>query len=88
MLTLAEISPGQSALITHIVGDDTLSMRLLEMGVIDGERVEVIGRAPLGDPIEIAIRGYRLSLRKQEAERVAVIGDIDRDSGKALSDAT
>jgi Fe2+ transport system protein FeoA len=44
--------------------------RLLEMGLLPGTRVEVVRYAPLGDPIEIKIRGYNLSLRKHEAEQV------------------
>jgi len=55
-----------------VVGDDAVSIRLLEMGLTPGEQVRVIGRAPLGDPLEVEIRGYRLSLRHSEAARVAV----------------
>lgn len=72
MPTLAEISPGHSATIVSILGDDSISMRLMEMGITDGESVKVIGRAPMGDPIEIAVRGYRLSLRTAEAQRIEV----------------
>ena len=47
-------------------------MRLLEMGLTPGVEVEVLGMAPLGDPIELALRGYRLSVRRSEATRVDV----------------
>ena len=54
------------------MGDDAIAVRLMEMGLTDGEAVRVIGQAPMGDPIEISIRGYKLSLRKIEAARISV----------------
>lgn len=72
LLTLADIAPGQSATIAEVTGDDSIAVRLMEMGLTDGETVRVVGRAPLGDPIELSIRGYKLSLRKLEAARVQV----------------
>lgn len=70
--SLDRLSPGHATAITDVVGDDAVSIRLLEMGLTPGEQVRVIGRAPLGDPLEVEIRGYRLSLRHSEAARVAV----------------
>ena len=55
-----------------IHGDDAISVRLMEMGLLDGEQVKMVGSAPLGDPLEIEIRGYRLSLRTREAQRVEI----------------
>lgn len=72
MLTLADISPGQSVTIVEVVGDDAIAIRLMEMGLTDGETIRMIGAAPLGDPLEISIRGYKLSLRKMEAARIEV----------------
>lgn len=72
MPTLDEIAAGQKSTIISIVGDDSIALRLMEMGVLEGQSVKVIGRAPMGDPIEIALRGHRLSLRKTEAQRVTV----------------
>ncbi len=60
------------ALIATIHGNDSLLQRLLEMGLLEGEEVEVVGFAPLGDPMEIRLPDYRLSLRRTEAARVAV----------------
>ncbi len=71
-MTLNELHIGQRALILDVGGDDGIAIRLMEMGLTDGEEITLIGFAPLGDPIEFLIRGYRLSLRKTEAERVAV----------------
>ena len=72
MSTLAEVSIGQQGRITGISGTDEVSLRLLEMGLTPGTEFRWLGVAPLGDPIEIEVRGYRLSLRKSEAARVAI----------------
>ncbi|SFH55321.1 FeoA family protein [Planctomicrobium piriforme] len=72
-MTLADLNAvGQRAAILEITGDDAVAVRLMEMGLTDGEEISVVGFAPLGDPVEYAIRGYRLSLRKSEAGRVSV----------------
>jgi ferrous iron transport protein A len=73
MTTLNDLrTVGQCGRILDITGDDAVAVRLMEMGLTDGEEIELIGFAPLGDPIEFRIRGYRLSLRKAEAARVAI----------------
>jgi ferrous iron transport protein A len=55
-----------------IDGSDDIAVRLLEMGLTPGVEVKLIGAALLGDPVELEVRGYRLSLRKSEAKRVQV----------------
>jgi ferrous iron transport protein A len=70
--TLAELPLGQRGRVVQIVGDDEISSRLLEMGLTPGVAVHLIGAAPLGDPIELELRGYRLSLRRSEAARVKI----------------
>src|SRR5437870_2227616 len=72
MNSLDQLLPGQRARIEAIHGEDYLVQRLLEMGLLEGEELEVLGFAPFGDPIEIRLRDYRLSLRRNEAARVAV----------------
>ena len=72
--TLDALRPGQKASIVEITGDDAVAVRLMEMGLTEGEVVEFIGSAPLGDPLEFVVRGYRLSLRVSEAHRVRVVG--------------
>ena len=72
MVTLNDLSVGDSAIIVAVHGDDGIAVRFMEMGLIDGEPIELIGLAPLGDPMEFAVRGYRLSLRRDEAQRVEV----------------
>lgn len=71
-MTLADLAVGASAQVDAIDSIDEISVRLLEMGLTPGCEVIVIGVAPLGDPLEIELRGYRLSLRKSEARRVQV----------------
>lgn len=71
-MTLDQVEPGGSGTVMAVSGEDSLSTRILEMGVTPGCAFAVIGTAPLGDPIEIAVRGYRLSLRKSEAALVTV----------------
>ena len=70
--SLCQLGVGESAVITEIAGDDSLAMRLMEMGLLEGEPIKLVGYAPLGDPIEFEVRGYRISLRASEAERVRV----------------
>lgn len=75
-MTLDQIEPGGRGTVTTVTGEDVLATRILEMGLTPGCAFSVIGRAPLGDPIEIEIRGYRLSLRKSEAALVTVETDL------------
>jgi ferrous iron transport protein A len=72
MPSLDQLERGQRATVTALAGDDGIVQRLLEMGLFEGEEVEVLGFAPLGDPMEIRLRDYRLSLRRSEAARVSV----------------
>jgi ferrous iron transport protein A len=73
MPTLADLSPGQSAEVLSVAGAPALVQRLYEMGLLEGERVDVVARAPLGDPIEIRFGNSRLSLRKTEAANIGVL---------------
>ncbi len=70
--TLNELVQGESAIIVEILGDDVVASRLMEMGLIEDEPISMIGKAPMGDPTEFAVRGYRISLRKNESTRVVV----------------
>jgi Fe2+ transport system protein FeoA len=72
MLTLDQLRVGQRCRVEALQGEDALVQRLLEMGLLEGEDVEVMTIAPLGDPIEIRLRDYRLSLRRREAARIQV----------------
>jgi ferrous iron transport protein A len=72
MATLDQLRPGDRARVERVEGEDALVQRLLEMGLFEGEELEVLGFAPLGDPMELRLRDYRLSLRKSEAARLVV----------------
>lgn len=66
----AELAVGEMGRVVRIVGANEVSRRLLEMGLTPGVEIRRLGAAPLGDPIEFELRGYRLSLRKAEAAHV------------------
>jgi ferrous iron transport protein A len=63
---------GDRARVVRVTGADDISVRLMEMGLTPGVTIELLGVAPMGDPIELELRGYRLSIRKSEAARVEV----------------
>jgi ferrous iron transport protein A len=69
---LARLAPGERARIKAIGSIGPMKRRLMDMGVLPGEEILVQKVAPLGDPIEVQIRSYSLSLRKKEAEGIAV----------------
>lgn len=70
--SLESIAIGGTATVADVLGDDAVALRLLEMGLTPGIAVRLVGRAPLGDPLELELRGYRLSIRRAEAARVTV----------------
>ncbi len=72
LTSLADLSLGSHGRVLRVHGGDEISMRLLEMGLTPGADVELIGVAPLGDPIELELRGYRLSVRRTEAARIEI----------------
>ena len=69
---LNDLPPGTAAKVISIRGDSLITRRLMEMGVIPGVSVRVVKAAPLGDPLEIRVRGYSLALRRSEAESVEI----------------
>jgi ferrous iron transport protein A len=72
MLTLKETKPGETVRIVKIGGGGPVKRRIMEMGITKGVEVYVRKVAPLGDPVEITVRGYELSLRKADAELIEV----------------
>lgn len=72
MKTLKEIKVGQSAIIKKIHGGGALKRRIMDMGITKGVEVNIRKVAPLGDPLEITVRGYELSIRKADAELIEV----------------
>ena len=71
-MTLDQLRAGERARIDGFIGDDGVLQRLMEMGLLENEEIELLAHAPLGDPLEIGLRDYRLSLRRNEAARIRV----------------
>ncbi len=71
-MTLANLQIGSEARVTRINGNNAITKRLMEMGVVPGVAVKVVKSAPFGDPIQILVRGYNLAMRKAEAAAIEV----------------
>ena len=71
-MTLRELKPGQQARISAVGGEGALRQHFLDMGVIPGTEVTVVKYAPMGDPMELILHGYNLTLRLADAEQIAV----------------
>jgi len=69
---LAKLDMGGRGRIIRVTGNGEVSRRLLEMGITPGTEIRLLRAAPLGDPLEFEIRGYRLSLRRSEAEQIDI----------------
>lgn len=72
MTTLDQLRPGERAEVVSLAGPPGLVQRLYELGLFEGEAVEFVAVAPLGDPVEVRVGNARLSLRKAEAANIAV----------------
>lgn len=72
MLTLKDVKVGQTATVSKLCGEGPTKRRIMDMGITKGVEVSVRKVAPLGDPIEITVRGYELSIRKADAEMIEV----------------
>ncbi|MCI8613904.1 ferrous iron transport protein A [Parablautia intestinalis] len=72
MKTLKEISCGETVKVTKLTGEGPVRRRIMDMGITKGVEVFVRKVAPLGDPVEVTVRGYELSLRKADAEMIQV----------------
>lgn len=75
-MTIDDLQIGQSGTITHVGGAGTLRLRLLDMGLIPGTRVLLQKVAPMGDPIQIRLRGYELTIRREDARRIEIGEDV------------
>lgn len=71
-MTLDDLKPSQSGIITVVGGEGSLRCRFLDMGLIPKTKVTLVKRAPMGDPIEIRLRGYELTLRSDEAKQIEI----------------
>jgi ferrous iron transport protein A len=83
LLTLADLKPGESALVASVGGTDALHRRLLDMGLTPGVKVLLQKTAPMGDPLEIHLRGYALTLRVEDAKKIELRQKGAPDEGGA-----
>ena len=84
-MTLDQLKVGKSAVITAVGGEGTLRCRLLDMGLIPKTEVTLQKIAPLGDPIEIRVRGYELTIRLDDAKKITVQTDLrEKQTANAL----
>jgi ferrous iron transport protein A len=72
MKTLSDVPMGENAKVTAVKGNNPITRRLMEMGIVPGASVRLIKSAPFGDPLEIRVRGYHLAIRRSEAEQIEV----------------
>ena len=72
MKTLKNVAVGQTVTVKKLTGEGPVKRRIMDMGITKGVEIYVRKVAPLGDPVEVTVRGYELSLRNAEAERVEV----------------
>lgn len=72
MKTLRDVDCGKTVKVTKLTGDGPVKRRIMDMGITKGVEVFVRKVAPLGDPVEVTVRGYELSLRKADAEMILV----------------
>ena len=72
MATLREVKVGDNVKVTKINGTGAVKRRIMDMGITKGVEIEVRRVAPLGDPIELTVRGYQLSIRKADAQMIEV----------------
>lgn len=70
--TLKDVAVGATAVVTRLTGEGAVRRRIMDMGITKGTEIYVRKLAPLGDPIELTVRGYELSLRKADAEKILV----------------
>jgi Fe2+ transport system protein FeoA len=74
-MTIDDLRIGQEGTIASVGGEGALRLRFLDMGLIPGTRVQLQKVAPLGDPIQIQVRGYELTIRREDARKIALRGD-------------
>ena len=72
MKTLKDVKVGETAVVSKLTGEGAVKRRIMDMGVTKGTAISVRKVAPLGDPIEVTVRGYELSIRKADAQMIMV----------------
>ncbi len=72
IVNLTDLPIGEKAVVTAVRGDNRITRRLMEMGVVPGASVRMIKSAPFGDPLEVRVRGYHLAMRRSETDHIEV----------------
>ena len=72
MKTLKDVKVGESAIVVKVGGEGAIKRRIMDMGITKGTKILVTKVAPLGDPLELTVRGYQLSIRKEDAKKIIV----------------
>ena len=72
MRTLKDVKIGETVRVTKVGGEGALKRRIMDMGITKGVSIKIMKVAPLGDPVEITVRGYELTLRKADCEKIEV----------------
>ncbi len=72
-MTLDDLKPGQKGTISSIIGEGPLVQRLMALGLLEGSEIEMLRKALGGDPVEVEVMGYALSLRRDEARRIEIV---------------
>jgi len=86
-MLLSQIQPGQVVQVVRVAGHSSFRRRLMELGLVPGTRVELVRVAPLGDPVELLVRGASLSIRKAEAGEIEVAQGSVSPAGKPVPKA-
>lgn len=73
--SLADLKPGECGVVAAFLGNTEMQLRLMELGLLPGTAVRCLRTAPLGDPLEVELRGYNLSLRRKEAAAITLHTD-------------
>lgn len=84
---LADLRPGQTGIVTAVAGSGRLAVRLMELGLVPGATVQVLRKAPFGDPVQYRVRGTVISMRSAEAACVMVSNSADSPQTAALPDS-
>ncbi len=76
--SIADLAPGESGVVTQVGGEGALHRHLLDMGITPGVKVTLVKTAPMGDPLELRLRGYSLTLRKADAATILLRGEAEQ----------
>ena len=87
-MTIAELKPGQSALVSRVGGEGALRQHFLDMGIIPGAVVTLVKYAPMGDPMELQIHGYELTIRLADAEKIEMCRIVSESGADYIKTST